>query len=256
MSNDYVLGDIATSYEQLPRLIEPVLGYPFVLRALGFPPTRSAHLLDFGCGLGAFAHSLCTQFAHLTITAVDESAAMINVAQRTHAHPHIKYQVIEANSLYFLPDSSVDAAMALFVLVNVSSQQQLFDLSKEVYRVLKPDAPFVILDPHPDGLGKRFLGGQRGEPDKRYHPGERLPVQFFRGNTPLLQVFNYFWPKDMYLSLLATNGFSSIHMTEPTLQDQSPETLAPLAPHVGSLQALREWDTPPYLLLRALKPVS
>jgi ubiquinone/menaquinone biosynthesis C-methylase UbiE len=255
MSNDYLQPDIAHTYEQLPRLLEPLLGYPFVLHELGMTANSSTHLLDYGCGIGAFAHILCEQFAHLRITAVDESAEMINVAQDKHAHPHIMYRVIEENSLHFLPDHSVDAAMALFVLINVSSQQRLLQLLAEISRVLKPAAPFVVLDTHPDGLGKRFLGGQRGEPGKRYQPGESYPVQFFHGNTPILQVDNYYWPKEVYLSLLSTVGFSSIQITEPTLQDLREEDLATLATRSGSLQTLTEWNTPPYLILRAAKPV-
>ncbi len=105
---------------------------------------------------------------------------------------HTSRQVIEENSLHFLPDHSVDAAMALFVLINVSKQQRLLHLLGEIFRVLKSNSPLVVLDPHPDGLGKRFLGGQRGEPGKRYQSGESDPVQFFHANTRILQVYNYY----------------------------------------------------------------
>jgi ubiquinone/menaquinone biosynthesis C-methylase UbiE len=253
MSNNYLQPGIAQSYEQLPKQLKSLLGYPFVLQELGIAANNSAHLLDYGCGTGEFAHILCEQFAHLTITAVDESAEMINIAQDRHAHPRITYQVIEENSLHFLPDYSVDAAMALFVLINVSSQQHLLHLLREVSRVLKPSAPFVVLDAHPDSLGKRFLDYQGGEPGKRYQPGESYPVQFFPSNTPMLQVDNYYWPKEMYLSLLSTVGFSQIQITEPTLQDLREEELTTLAPRSGSLQTFTEWKTPPYLILRAVK---
>ncbi len=89
MSNDYLQPGIAQSYEQLSRLLEPLLGYPFVLQGLGIAANSSAHLLDYGCGIGEFAYILCEQFSHLTITAVDESVEMITVAQDKHVHPHI-----------------------------------------------------------------------------------------------------------------------------------------------------------------------
>ena len=87
---------------------------------------------------------------------------MIHLAQNRHAHPHITYQVIGENRLPFLPDQSLDAAIALFMLLNVSSHHHLQHLVREVARVLRPQAPFVVLDAHPDALGKRFLDYQGG----------------------------------------------------------------------------------------------
>jgi ubiquinone/menaquinone biosynthesis C-methylase UbiE len=255
MPNDYLHPDIAQAYDHLPKQLTSLLGYPFVLRALGLSPTSSAHLLDYGCGTGIFAQRLCKTFAQLTITAVDASTEMIQLARRKHAHPHMTYQLIADNRLPFLPDQSLDAAIALFVLLNVSSQAHLLHLLGEVARVLKPQAPFVVLDAHPDALGTRFLDYQGGEPEKHYHPGERYPVQFFPSGKPTLLVHNYYWPKELYLSLLASVGFAPIEIIEPTLQDLREEERAALAPVAGSLQTFTEWDTPPYLLLRALKAV-
>ncbi len=61
MSNDYLQPDIASVYEQLPRLIEPLLGYPFVFRALGLATNSSAHLLDYRCGTGNSPRSYVTR---------------------------------------------------------------------------------------------------------------------------------------------------------------------------------------------------
>ncbi len=135
--------------------------------------------------------------------------------------------------------------MTLFVLINVPSQERILHLLQEIYRVLKPNAPFVILDTHPDSLGIRFLEHQRGEPNTRYQPGEAHPVHLFTGSTPALLVYNYYWPKETYRTLLATAGFSQLEVAEPTLKDLREEELATLETSSGSCQTLMEWDTPP-----------
>ncbi|GHO96504.1 methyltransferase UbiE [Reticulibacter mediterranei] len=254
MSNDYLQADVAQSYKHLPKNIDALLCYPLLLRALQITPEQPYHLLDYGCGPGEVARRFCGDFAHLRITAVDEAAEMIRIARATHSHEHITYRTIQKNTLPFLPDHSLDAAMALFVLINVSSQQHLRHILQEVFRVLKPNAPFVVLDAHPDGLGKRFLDYQAGTPGKGYQPGEAYPVQLFSSGEPLMQVTNYYWPKEIYFTLFAQAGFSQIKSQEPTLKELSEEERVPFEAHFGSCHTFTEWEVPPYLIVRGVKP--
>lgn len=255
MSNDYLQANVAQSYEHFPKNLEALLCYPLVIRALQLFSHRACHLLDYGCGTGEFARSLCERFTSLMITAVDESEEMIKIAQNIHSHEHIAYRRIEGNALHFLPDNCLDAAMALFVLINVSSQEHITRVLQEVFRVLKPNAPFVVLDAHPDGLGKRFLDYQGGIPGKSYQPGEAYPVQLFSSGKPLLLVSNYYWPKEMYFTLFASAGFSQIESSEPKLKELNEEELAPFEARFGSCQTLTEWEVPPYLIVRGIKAV-
>ena len=103
-------------------------------------------------------------------------------------------------------------------------------------------------------LASVFSITRGGEPGQHYHPGERYPVQFFPSGKPTPQVDNYYWPKEMYLSLLSTAGFAQIESIEPTLQDLREEEVAPLAPVAGSLQILTEWDTPPISCCERSRP--
>jgi len=256
MSNHYLQPDVAQSYEELPKQLTSFVVSPFVLRALGLADDQPGHLLDYGCGTGEFASRFCERFPHLRITAVDESAEMIKLAEDRHAHPHIQYHLIEDDSLSFLPDHSMNMAIVLFVLINVSSQQRILHLLQEISRVLKARALLVVLDPHPDGLGKQFLDYRRGEPGILYQPGDSYPVQFFSSGVPTLQVHNYYWSKEVYLEMLSTAGFSQVEITEPTLKGLEREKLAAFETIAGSCSVLTEWDSPPYLVLRAIKPVQ
>jgi SAM-dependent methyltransferase len=138
----------------------------------------------------------------------------------------------------------------------VPSQQHLNHILQEIYRVLKPNAPFVVLDAHPDSLGKRFLDYQGGVPGKDYQPGEAYPVQLFFAGKPLLLVSNYYWPKEMYSTLFAGAGFSQIESREPTLKELSEEELATLEVHFASRETFMEWKVPPYLIVQRVRPAT
>ena len=58
----------------------------------------------------------------------------------------------------------------------------------------------------------------------------------------------------MYFTLFARAGFSQIESREPTLKELSEEELAKLYAHFGSCQTLTEWEVPPYLIVRGVKP--
>lgn len=255
MSNNYLDAAIAQAYGQISKCGEVLLGYPSVIQALGLSPDVSKRLLDYGCGNGKITHAFCQAFARIEIVAVDESAAMIELAQAEHSHQRIKYQLIQDDVLPFLADHSCDGAFACFVFINVSTQERFLRILQEVHRVLKPQAPFVILDAHPDHLGKSFLDYQAGEVDTPYQPGESYRARLHIPEAPDLLVQNYYWPKDIYQKLFSTAGFSQVEIREPTLKHLSQKELLVFEDSSGLSQDLADWDAPPYMILRAVKHI-
>nr|WGD82636.1 class I SAM-dependent methyltransferase [Bacillus subtilis]WGE04103.1 class I SAM-dependent methyltransferase [Bacillus subtilis] len=69
--------------------------------------------------------------------AVDESSKMLDIAKTKRKHPHVDYHLIEHDNLSFLPDHSVDAAMACYVFINTDSDQRIKRIMDEIFRVLK-----------------------------------------------------------------------------------------------------------------------
>jgi ubiquinone/menaquinone biosynthesis C-methylase UbiE len=178
---------------------------------------------------------------------------MIELAQAEHSHRRIRYQLIQNDVLSFLADYSCDGAFACFVFINVSTQARFLRILQEVYRVLKPHAPFVILDAHPDHLGKMFLDYQTGEVDTPYKPGESYIARLHIPDAPDLLVQNYYWPKEMYHKLFSTAGFSQVEIMEPTLKNLSQQELLAFEDISRLSQDLADWDSPPYMILRAVK---
>ena len=54
MSNNYLHSDVAHSYEQVPKHVVSLLGYPLIIQSLQIASDQPRHLLDYGCGTGSF----------------------------------------------------------------------------------------------------------------------------------------------------------------------------------------------------------
>ncbi|KAI2602235.1 S-adenosyl-L-methionine-dependent methyltransferase [Hypoxylon sp. NC1633] len=86
-----------------PSLFRTVLSYHN-------SPASGGTLLDLGCGHGLIARHLKPHFK--SVIAIDPSAGMIAQAQQTTTDPEITFRQGSAEDLSFLPDGSVDMAVA------------------------------------------------------------------------------------------------------------------------------------------------
>ncbi|KAL2192853.1 methyltransferase-like protein [Corynascus similis CBS 632.67] len=116
-----------------------------------FSSTPTKTLLDLGCGHGLVARALAPHFT--SIIAVDPSAGMIEQARKLTSDPKITFRRGGAEDLSFLPDASVDFAVA-------GQAAHWFDYARawpELARVVKPGGTLafwgykdhVIVGPRP-----------------------------------------------------------------------------------------------------------
>jgi SAM-dependent methyltransferase len=114
------------------------------LRLLG--NVDGKRILDLGCGSGANAVVLAQQGAK--VIGVDPSVQRLGVAREHAEQAEVKVELhqAEAADLAFLRSDSVDAALSVMALAEVDDLARVF---RQVHRVLKPEAAFVLTFPHP-----------------------------------------------------------------------------------------------------------
>lgn len=108
------------------------------------PDVAGMHVLDVGCGPGAYAEWLLKHGA--TVTAIDASPAMIaHTQQRTGGRAQSRIADVSA-PLDFLADASVDLVLCPLVLEYVADWAPVM---REFRRVLVPGGLLVVSVTHP-----------------------------------------------------------------------------------------------------------
>ncbi|WP_042399283.1 class I SAM-dependent methyltransferase [Streptacidiphilus carbonis] len=241
VADDYCRWDDAGSW---------LLGYPFIPVALGLDDMPGAHLVDLGCGPGELTRWIAGRHPVRT-TAVDASAAMLELARAQHPHPAVDYRLSVGDAMPFLADASADAAMASFLFTCIDDRLLMQRLVDEVARVLRPGGRFTILMPNPDQAhDAAFEGFHRGEPGVRYRSGDTMPIRVRREDGSWAAVTNTYWPRETFHEVLGAAGFGGFTELTPLLAD---------APGVAdpALIASRPWtaerERPPFMLLTAVR---
>lgn len=112
-----------------------------VLRPL-LPAVAVPHVVDIGCGTGRLLGRLREALPDASLTGVDVSAAMLEVARGKAELDSVRLEEGSAASLP-LGDASVDAAVSTVSFHHWDDQ--LAGL-RDVARVLRPGAPLLLLD--------------------------------------------------------------------------------------------------------------
>jgi ubiquinone/menaquinone biosynthesis C-methylase UbiE len=240
-ADDYRRWDDAASW---------LLGYPFVPMALGLDDTTRIRLLDLGCGPGDLTRWIAERNS-VHVIAVDASEAMVELARSHNRHDSVEYHVSEIDRLPFLPDGSMDAAMACFLFTCVSDRELMNRLIAEAARVLRPGGRFTVLVPHPDHEHDvSFEGFHRGEPGAVYRAGDFIPVRVRRRDGSWTSITNTYWPREAFHEALASAGLVDVTELAPVLADAhgvaDPELIA-------SRGWTQERSIPPFLLLTATR---
>jgi SAM-dependent methyltransferase len=229
-----------------------VFGYPALLKRTGVGSGGVRSVVEWGCGPGKAARYLAE--AHgVRVTAVDASVAMIDLARRHHAHPLVDFRVTGPEQLDFLPDAGVDAAIACFVLCEISESEPFAAILDETRRILRPGGRFTILQPHPGSSGIQFATFRNGEPGVAYKQGDRWPGVLRQRGGSLIEIDDFFWAEDHVCDLMRFAGFVDLTVDEPVLADVDPAAL----PDPADFQA-HAWQAerahPPFQLITGTVP--
>lgn len=113
-------------------------------RLLG--PLPGKRVLDLGCAGGGAAVAFARGGA--TVLAVDASLAAVEATRDRAEREEVRFEVHHADlaELAFLRADSIDAAHSDRALADVVDLARVF---RQVHRVLRQGAPFVIVLPHP-----------------------------------------------------------------------------------------------------------
>jgi len=106
-------------------------------------------VLDLGCGSGGAAVALAQRGAH--VIGVDASAGQLTLARELAevAEVRIDWRHSDLGDLVFLRADSVDLTLSTDALGEVADIGRVF---RNVHRVLRPGAPFVLSYEHPLAL--------------------------------------------------------------------------------------------------------
>jgi ubiquinone/menaquinone biosynthesis C-methylase UbiE len=96
-------------------------------------------VLDLGCGIGSFSRLLAERL-DATVSGVDPSARMREVAERLHPHPRVRYLDGRAERLP-LPDGGCDVALLSNVIHHVREREACV---AELFRVVRPGGLVVV----------------------------------------------------------------------------------------------------------------
>ncbi|GAB2749622.1 class I SAM-dependent methyltransferase [Salinifilum aidingensis] len=174
-------------------------------------------VLDVGCGPGAVARWLA-RTCDVRVFGLDRSPAMLGRAAREADDARVSFHRLRHGTLVrLLPQGSVDAAVAAFVYECEPRWAELVELTRGVFRSLRPAGRFVLLAGNPDTTGTLFEGLRQGEPGVSYRPGDDLPVDMRRHDGTWERIWDVFWDRDSYERLLREAGFRVLHHRSPVV---------------------------------------
>lgn len=103
-------------------------------------------VLELGCGAGSTAVALAKQGAK--VIAVDSSAEQLNQARRLCEREEVAVELHQGDlaDLAFVRADTIDVVVSIYALGMVADLDRVF---RQVHRVLRPEAPFVLSLPHP-----------------------------------------------------------------------------------------------------------
>lgn len=103
-------------------------------------------LLDIGCGTGSLLITAKLKYSKSRIVGIDPDQTVLDIARKKISKSNIEVELIKAygEELPFKP-STFDAVVSVLVFHHVPTEIKK-QIIKEVYRVLKPKARFLLAD--------------------------------------------------------------------------------------------------------------
>ncbi len=127
---------------------------------------KKSKILDVGCGPGRYLHHL-NSMGFLDLTGLDASNEAINLLKKLV--PQAKPVCADATSMPF-EDSTFDIVLMVGVFYEIEAPEMHAKLFKEIYRILKPQGKFILINNSPYHLGERL-----------YSFTQKLELNYLRG---------------------------------------------------------------------------
>lgn len=135
---------IAGKYDRMNRIMS--LGLDVVWRDLSVREVtlpKDARVLDIACGTGDFTAVLARRWPDSTITGVDLTPAMLDVAKRKVFSDNVAFMQGDAQNLKDIPHDSHALAVCAFGFRNFPDKAKALS---ECFRVLEPGGQLVVLE--------------------------------------------------------------------------------------------------------------
>ena len=216
MTNGKVWNALAEEYDNKDHAVmDWRLGYSVVEDILGEIGGKS--ILDYGCGSCKFSRRMRDLGA--LVTAVDVSKNAIERAKQRDK-TNIDYRVIEDDNLSFMKNESLDEAVATFVFCTMQQDDQVRNITRQIYEKLNSQGYLTILEPHPESLGYEFVSMKRERPEE-VKSGTPIKVQLTGMNTPF---YDYWRSIDDYVRILDKTGYKVEEIKAPLVENCPNET--------------------------------
>lgn len=210
MDNEILWDKLAHEYDnQYDAITDWRLGYSAVEELLG--DVIGKRILDYGCGSGKFSRRLDDLGAIVTGVDISNNA----IKQAGQKEDNIDYRIIQKDDISFIERDSLDAAVANFVFCTMQTDEQIINISQQVFDKLKPGTYFVICEPHPQSLGYEYVSMRREKPEC---VKSRMPIKVLLTGMDV-HFYDYWRLTDDYLSILEKSGFEIDVIKEPIIKD-------------------------------------
>lgn len=209
----------AKTYASLGNPLEWQVAYPALFKQMGLGAETGGPVLDYGCDPGVVSSFIADRYAY-EVVGCDVSSDM---AAGDAARPGVCCLHLTDRGLGELPDGHFGAAICTSVLCVLGDREQHLSIGREIHRLLRADAPFGLVVPHPDSTGVQFSTCRSGDPDIRYAPGEPMTTRLM-GNGNHLVIEDFYWPTEWYEKLLVECGFHSVATHAPKAGGGEPDS--------------------------------
>ena len=139
--------DEAREFDQVIQTLIPYYDQMLdaLISALPFVSTEPIAVLDLGCGTGTVAACVLKAFPRATVTCLDFSARMIELAQaKLSGYANVQYVVQDFQDFAF--EQGVDVVLSSLALHHLETDDEKRAFYEKVYRALKPGGCFYNAD--------------------------------------------------------------------------------------------------------------
>lgn len=194
-------------------------------------------MLDLACGQGEFSKEISSSVAE--VVGVDISEELIEIAKKNNKGSNIKYFVGPSDSLEGVHTESIDIAVCVLAMQNISDMNNTV---KEVSRVLKKEGVFIIVLNHPAfripkaskwDIDYKSLLWWRGV--NSYMTEHKIPIDMNPGKAAKQHTLSFHRPLQNYIKVMAKYGLYTTR-----LEEWISHKLAQQGPHFNLSEEMRK----------------